>query len=81
MYDYQIHEMVECLVASGAVAEEKATIAHQVLGEYWIGKIAIVWQADDVREVIANKLGVELEDVLVPDARSRRNLAVCFRKS
>lgn len=81
MYAHHISEMVECLVGSGIVEPEKVGAASKILQKYWTGRIALVWQADDVREVIASKLGVELEDVLVSDARSRRNLAVCFRKS
>ncbi len=65
MYDHQINKMVDCLVTSDLVAEEKVTIVHQVLSQYWTGKIALVWQTDDVRSVVANKLGVELEEVLV----------------
>lgn len=33
------------------------------------GRIAIVWQADDVRSVIANKLGAKLESVFLSDAK------------
>lgn len=48
MYDHQINEMVECLVASGAVESAKVAATRKALSSYWMGKIALTWQADDV---------------------------------
>ena len=67
MYAHYINEMIDCLVSSGIIESEKRLAAQKVLNQYWTGRIAIVWQADDVREVIANKLRVELENVVLSD--------------
>ena len=67
MYAYQINEMVECLVTSNVVASEKAADAQKALSNYWIGKIALTWQADDVRKTIADKLRVSIKDVFLSD--------------
>ena len=67
MYAHHINEMIVCLVTSNVIAEEKRSAAHKALSEYWTGRIALVWQADDVREVVANKLELKLENVLLSD--------------
>jgi hypothetical protein len=59
--------MVNRLADAGIVSEQNVQRANSVLSDYWTGKIALVWQADDVRAVIAQKLDVEVKDVYLSD--------------
>lgn len=42
-----------------------------------MGKIALVWQADDVREAIAQKIGVDSFDVFLSDVEAFGDIAIC----
>lgn len=80
MYAHYINEIIDCLVSSGIIESEKRAAVRKVLNKYWTGRIAVVWQADDVREVIASKLGSKLENVFLSDETANEILQFVLDK-
>jgi hypothetical protein len=64
MYDCELKGMAEFLVKEGLVKQQDVGKAHEALGRFWAGKIAITWNVEDVQSVDEDLTDEEAEEVL-----------------
>lgn len=49
MYDHHVRDMAASLVEAGLATDYQQV--EQVLGQYWVDKVAVVWTTDDVHSI------------------------------